>query len=166
MESIHNHAITDTSKSVNDVDQNIAMGNADGVFTPADVLNVFDATFLDEEICRSLVIGKVNTSITPMCPECKERVNSVLLPSFWKFRRIRCWNCGKYFTALTGTFLSGCHFNFREIVLLAFMLALGVDDKQIAETLKISAESVRLWRHRFAAIEKSKQIESGENNGN
>jgi FixJ family two-component response regulator len=42
------------------------------------------------------------------------------------------------------------------------MLALDIKDKQIAETLKISAENVRLWRHRFSAIEQSKKIGCGD----
>jgi transposase-like protein len=78
------------------------------------------------------------------------------LQSFWENKRIKCDRCGKYFTALTNTFLSGCHFDFREIVLLAFLLALGVSDNQIATTLKISDESVRLWRLKFKELEKIK----------
>jgi transposase len=38
-------------------------------------------------------------------------------------------------------------------VLLALLLGLGVQDKEIARILKISAESVRLWRLKFKAQE-------------
>jgi transposase-like protein len=86
--------------------------------------------------------------------------------SFWDCKRIKCGRCGKYFTALTGTFLSGCHFNFREIVLLALLLALGVVDKQIAAILKISSENVRLWRHHFGDLGQVKKIMSGGCDGN
>jgi len=149
MESIQKAAMTKTSDRF-------------GSFVPADVLTEFCASFLDKELCRSFVIGSVSESLPPICPNCKEKIKRSSLPSFWERKRIKCWNCGKYFTALTGTFLSGCHFDFREIILLTFMLALKVPDKQIALTLEISEENVRLWRHRFEAIEQSKKIGSGE----
>jgi transposase-like protein len=132
-----------------------------GSFALRDIMCSFDADFLAEDHCRAWIMGILHQDKS-RCPECGADIFRRLLPSFWMGKRIRCRNCGKYFTALTGTFLSGCHFDFREIILLAFMLAVSVDDKQIAATLKISAESVRLWRHRFEAIEQSKQIGSGD----
>lgn len=135
-----------------------------GAFTPAEIFQEFNAKYLDEDCCRCFVIGKIYQD-NFYCPECGNSIPDNLMRSFLNLKRIKCDRCGKYFTALTGTFLSGTHFDFREIVLLAFMLAMGIEDKQIAATLKISAESVRLWRHRFAALEQSKKI-SGENHGN
>ena len=123
-----------------------------GVFVPGDVLAVFGADFLDEKLCRDLIMEKLHAPghvAFCLCPGCSAPIPGRTLQSFWECKRIRCDYCGKYFTALTGTFLSGCHFTFREIVLLAVLLAMGVADKQIAATLKISVESVRLWRLKF-----------------
>jgi transposase-like protein len=136
-----------------------------GVFAPADVLAEFNAEFLDEMWCRAWVLQRLHRE-SPRCPGCEEEIPDRLMQSFCETRRIRCDRCEKYFTALTGTFLSGCHFSFREIVLLAFMLALGIRDKQIAATLKISVESVRLWRHRFNAIARANNMVNGDENGN
>ena len=134
-----------------------------GMFIPADVLNAFDVKYLDAGWCRAWVMERLH-QVEPFdankCPRCGTDIPERQMHSFWDCKRIKCDHCGKYFTALTGTFLSGCHFSFREIVLLAFMLALGVADKQIAATLKISAENVRLWRHRFEAISQIKKITS------
>ena len=124
-----------------------------GVFVPGDILKDFNADFLDDDYCQSWAMGKLHQDRL-YCPECGDNVPERLMRSFWDCKRITCDRCGKYFTALTGTFLSGCHFSFREIVLLAFLLALGVPDKQIAKILKVSAESVRLWRLKFEAMEK------------
>lgn len=71
-------------------------------------------------------------------------------------KRIKCAGCGAMFTAMTGTFLSGTHLQCEEIVLMCMLLSLGVQDKEIARIVRISAESVRLWRHKFDAIEKMK----------
>lgn len=124
-----------------------------GVFVPGDVLEVFNAAVLDEQWCRAWVLKRLHRE-SPCCPGCEEEITDNRMQSFCEDKRIRCDRCGKYFTARTGTFLSGCHFTFQEIVLLAFLLALDVADKQIAATLKISAENVRLWRHKFQEIKK------------
>lgn len=123
-----------------------------GMFVPADVLKSFDAKYLDARWCRALVMERlhhVGQFDANKCPRCGADIPERQMHSFWDCKRIKCSHCGKYFTALTGTFLSGCHFSFPEIVLLAFMLALGVADKQIAATLKISADNVRLWKLKF-----------------
>jgi DNA-binding NarL/FixJ family response regulator len=44
--------------------------------------------------------------------------------------------------------------DFRAMVLLAFLLALGAGDKTIAARLDMTAENVRIWRHKFEAMEK------------
>jgi hypothetical protein len=82
----------------------------------------------------------------PRCPECAAIVPENLLRSFWDNKRIKCDQCGKYFTAITDTFFSGCHFDFKEIVLFFLLLALDVHDKIIADIMKTSMENIRLWR--------------------
>lgn len=142
MEAIENTAINIDSQ---------VFKNAPGVFVPADVLVDFDADFLVENICRYWVLKRLHPAQL-VCPGCGFNIPDNLLRSFWDNKRIKCGVCGKYFTALTDTFLSGCHFDFREIILLAILLSLEVPDKQIATTLKISAENVRLWRHRYEKL--------------
>ena len=73
-------------------------------------------------------------------------------PRFWAGERVKCC-CGKFFTALTGTILSGCQLDFREVILLAVLLFLGVPDKVIAGFLRMSTAGVRLWRQKFESIE-------------
>jgi len=127
---------------------------------------------LDEKWCKAWVMERLHGdqpwmgNDPPFCPGCGSPVPDRMMHSFWECKRIRCDICGKYFTALTGTFLSGCHFSFQETVLMAFMISLGVADKQIANTLKISAENVRLWRHRFDAIARAKNMAEVTRDGN
>lgn len=123
-----------------------------GVFVPGDVLKAFDVNVLNNETCKMWITEKLHHN-EARCPRCGASLPERQMHSFLDYKRIKCDKCGKYFTALTGTFLSGCHFSFREIVLLAFLLALRVPDKQIAATLKISAENVRLWKEKFKSLE-------------
>jgi len=78
------------------------------------------------------------------CPECHASLTGVALQRFWEGKRIRCCACGKFFTALTGTFLSGCHMSFSQFILLAVLLQFNVHHRAIATILRISTETVRL----------------------
>jgi predicted RNA-binding Zn-ribbon protein involved in translation (DUF1610 family) len=137
-------------------DENIAADEGDntyGVFIPGDVVEAFNAVFLEESVCRHWVIGQIHRGKFS-CPECGARVPDNLIRSFWDAKRIECDNCGKWFTALTGTFLSGCHLNFQQIVLLYYLIGLNVPDKEIARIISISPCSVRLWRLTIKELEK------------
>jgi transposase-like protein len=92
------------------------------------------------------VLNKLHGTDPPRCPRCGEPVADNLLRTFWESRRLCCGKCRKMFTALTGTFLSGCHMTFREIFLLAVLLSFDLADRHIAQIMKMSPENVRLWR--------------------
>jgi transposase-like protein len=124
-----------------------------GPLTPAVVAEVFGAEFLSQTRCK-LFIASVLHGDAPRCPGCGAAIPGRMMRSFCDGRRIRCDACGKFFNVFSGTFLSGTHMSSREVVLLALLLGLGVQDKEIARILKISAESVRLWRLKFLAQEK------------
>ncbi len=130
-----------------------APGRCERAFMPADVLREFRAEILDEPWCRLWILKRLHGDL-PRCPGCAVSIPEKSLQRFWMGARVRCDACGKFFTALTDTFLSGCHLSFQEVVMLAFMLSIEVPDKRIAELIEISAEAVRIWRHKFEAIEK------------
>ena len=123
-----------------------------GHLTPNAVAEVFGAEFLSQTRCK-LFIASVLHGDAPRCPGCGAAIPGRMMRSFCDGRRIRCDACGKFFNVFSGTFLSGTHMSSREVVLLALLLGLGVQDKEIARILKISAESVRLWRLKFKAQE-------------
>lgn len=115
-------------------------------FSPGEAISAFSADFLSEHVCRMWVLNKLHDTDPPRCPRCGEPVADNLLRSFWENRRVRCVNCRKMFTALTGTFLSGCHMTFREIFLLVVLLSFDLAGRHIAQIMKMSPENVRLWR--------------------
>lgn len=129
-----------------------------GRFTPADVLEIFNVNFLDYEFSRMWILKRLHPA-GAHCPDCGDVVPEKKLQRFWSNQRISCRTCEKYFTALTKTFISGCQLDFRGLVLLALLLALGVHDNQIAAIVDMSAENVRLWRIKFNIQERLKMKE-------
>lgn len=118
-------------------------------FIPAEVKEAFGAGFLDADYCRQWVLKRIHGS-TGRCPNCQ--VESESQERFFQGARIRCRSCGKYYTALTGTFLCGTQFDFKEIILLALFLEIGVANHYIATLLGVDQETVRIWRNRFNTL--------------
>ncbi len=120
------------------------------VFGPGEVVQSGIAEFLDAASCREWVLSKLHPD-GPQCPVCAEPiVNRFALQSYSRGDRVKCRRCGKFFTALTGTFLSGIHFSFAQVILMAILIDSGADDTNIARLMNISSEGVRGWRSRFA----------------
>lgn len=124
-------------------------------FIPMDIVKDFNAEFLVESFCRYWVIEQLHPNKKFTCPECGTPIAENLMRSFWENKRMQCDACGKWFTALTNTFLSGCHLDFPHIVLFSLLIGLGVEDKEIARIIKITTESVRLWKIKFKELEKA-----------
>lgn len=151
MEVIENNAIVDDL--THSLDGRVTCA---GVFTPADALSVFNAHFMDYEFSRIWILKRLHPD-GAHCPGCGADVPENKLQRFWSNGRMACRQCGKYFTALTGTFISGSQLDFRNIILLAVLLALRIPARQIAEMTNMSAENVRLWEIKFAALERMKK---------
>lgn len=129
------------------------------VFIPSDVAGAFHADYLDEAICRRWILTTIHGTGPIACPECRAPLTDIALQRFWEGRRICCRACGKYFTALTRTFLAGCHMNFREVILLAVFLHFDIPAREIARILRINPETVRLWEIKFNALKRIKRME-------
>jgi len=121
-------------------------------FIPADVAENFGVEFLDEAYCRQFVLRMIHGDGDPKCPKCHAILRKASTRSFWEGKRIRCSLCGKFFTATTGTFLSGNHLSYRAVVLIAVLLYLDIAHKKIARILQVSTETVRLWEIKFKMI--------------
>lgn len=133
--------------------------NRTSVFVPGDVAQDFQADFLDEAACRSWILTRIHGDGEHRCPGCHVVLDEKSLPRFWEGKRIRCRACGKFFTALTGTFLAGCHMTFRGVILFAIFLHFKISTREIARILRISPETVRLWEIKFQALGRIKGME-------
>jgi transposase-like protein len=132
--------------------------NTPCVFGPKDILQEIIAVFLDETYCRQWVLKKLHPG-EPICPNCGIPISDeTRLQRFWSGSRLNCRRCRMFFTALTGTFLAGSHFDFRETILISILLGFEIDNWKIAEVLDVTQETVRLWKKRFEAIERGRQL--------
>lgn len=126
-------------------------------FLPANVYGMFSAEFLDEGACRYALLQNMHQGHAT-CPRCR---SAIVSSGFWAGKRTRCQSCGKFFTAVTGTFLNGTHFDFRTVFCIALFLEAGLTHKKIGALLDISPETVRLWKMKFDAFENMKKNEAG-----
>lgn len=128
------------------------------VFSLIEIGQAFGTDFLDESACRRWILDSLHGDSYVMCPECGSKLTDPCKQRLWEGKRVRCCSCGKFFTALSGTVLSGCHLDFRTVMLLAVFLFFDVKAEFIARKLAISTETVRLWKKKFQAIERMNAI--------
>ena len=85
--------------------------------TPAQVLEIFNADFLDYEACRCWILEQIHIE-GPACPYFDAVVDEVgRLRIFWSGRRLVCEYCGRFFKASSKTFLAGGHLDFAKFSL-------------------------------------------------
>ena len=121
----------------------------DGGLAPGEALEAFGAGFLDPVPCRRWLLERLHPE-GAVCPKCGARIRDAgLLRTFWSGQRLRCQACGKYFTAVTGTLLSGSHLGFRRFLLMLVLMSLELDNRTVAGMVGCSQETVRLWHEKL-----------------
>lgn len=128
------------------------------LMTPSAALETMSAGFLDEIMCRQWILERLHPG-GAICPGCSIKIEGEKqLQRFWSGERLKCRVCGKFFTAITGTLFAGCHLTFPEMFLMMLLLGTCFKDKFIAEKLKVSQESIRLWRSKFKHLSKGEPL--------
>ena len=123
------------------------------VVYPEDVLNGPVLDFFDEDACRNWILKCIHRE-KALCPRCNAIIEGQPEVSFWAGRVVKCKCCAKMFDAKTGTFLVGMHFNYRQLVLLSLLLAMGWNNGRIAALVGCSGPTVGLWRRKFEGLAK------------
>lgn len=122
-------------------------------FKVSEILEVFNAEFLDEARCTEWILKRLHPE-GAYCPACKSKIeDEITLNNFWWLRRCKCKYCNKWFSAYSNTFLSNSHLSPQQAVLLAVLIAQAVPLKVIAKILEIHPDTVRLWQKRFGMYE-------------
>ena len=144
--------------------ENTANTNKPGTpahFAPAELLAVFGPGFLDDASCRNWVLQKLHPAGV-FCPGCGAGIqDDNRLQRFWDGLRLTCPVCGKFFTALTGTFLARSQQTFREMVLLAFLLGAGFSNTETARLVGNHPNTVRMWRLKFETLKEVEELIHG-----
>lgn len=113
------------------------------------VLNSLTADCLSEPHCISLLCCAA-IGDPAKCPHCHAPVESNA--SLYRYRagkKNKCRRCGRWFTWRTNTVFRGSKLSASQLVLVAACLALGHDNKTIAQLARCSSETVRTWRGIF-----------------
>ncbi len=110
---------------------------------------VFGVRLLDPDECRKAVAEWLHPE-GARCPGCGESIREEdKAHRFAAGERVVCSGCGKRFSFLTGTCLSGSHLDARALVLLAFLAAEGFKVGRMAEILNLDRSTVRAWKEKL-----------------
>jgi len=110
---------------------------------------VFGAEFLEEAACRAWVLRRIHGA-RAVCPGCGSEVGGLAADRFWGGLRVKCADCGKWFTAATRTILSGTRFTYAQVFLVAVLIGLGWTPVEIAAKVGCDPLTVRYWEQRFS----------------
>ena len=117
---------------------------------PGDVAAAFTPEFLDLDRCREWILNQLHRN-GAVCPGCGSSIkDEQRLVRFWSGKRLSCPSCGKKFTALTGTFLSGSSLDFRDIFFLIQALGYGARATDTAKRIGCDPKTVTNWRNKLA----------------
>lgn len=135
------------------------MSGRKAIITPGQVIQVFNADFLDVEKCRRWILERIHIE-GPACPNCNAVVDDGgRLQRFWSGKRLVCQDCGRFFAATTGTFLAGGHMDFRQVFVALMLLALKKKNSEIAAAVGCNPETIRLWRMRLKLLQEMENVE-------
>lgn len=122
------------------------------IFTPAEAADAFAPEFLDLERCRAWILNQIHKA-GAFCPGCGSSIqDEQRLSRFWTGKRLSCPACGKKFTSLTGTFLSGSHMDFRGIFLMFLSFGRGWGTAETARRIGCDPATVRNWRKKIEGM--------------
>ena len=113
--------------------------------------SAFVADFLDRLYCRRWIIDRLHPS-GPCCPR-GHALTGGLIERFREGKRVKCPTCGRFFTAFSGTVLSGTIMEAHQFVALLLLHRLNVPNSDIARIIGLSQEAVRLWRRKLRLLE-------------
>jgi len=126
-----------------------------GSFSPGEAASALSAELLDEDRCREWILERLHPD-GAHCLGCAEPIlDGTTLHNFWQGNRCNCKNCGRWFSATSGSFLQNMQLTFAQVFLLASFadyLSCGLTLSRAAAALNISPDTVRIWQRRFKAI--------------
>lgn len=130
----------------------MAVFEGKGVFTPAEAGAFFGMDLIKFGDCASWLVSRLHPNGC-FCPGCSAVINEKhRMERFQQMEQIRCPECGKKFTAKTGTILNETKLEAREIYLLSVLIYLDVSPTHIAAILRVHIDTVRNWQSKFQAL--------------
>lgn len=112
------------------------------------IFKIFTPAFLDEAYCRKWILERVHPDGL-FCPECKKPLREQRQEAIWKGGKTACFECGKQFTALTGSIFSGYRSDYRTIFFTLFLIGAGFSTNDIMVKTGISRTSIIRYKKIF-----------------
>jgi transposase-like protein len=112
------------------------------------IFKVFTPAFLDEDYCRKWVIDRLHPDGI-FCPECGSPLREQRQDAIRRGGKTACYECGKQFTALTGSVFSGYRSDYRTIFFTLFLIGAGFPTNEIMVKTGISRTSICRYRKIF-----------------
>jgi transposase-like protein len=112
----------------------------------------FSADCLRKAVCLEWLATQLHPE-GARCPGCGREVDGKQLIRWKAFERLQCHGCGKFFTAITGTWMSGAKISPKQIFVLAVLIQMDVETPVIASAVGVSEVTVRFWADKFKTLE-------------
>jgi transposase-like protein len=121
------------------------------LFSLDQVAAAFGADFLDAGRCASFVLEQLHGE-GARCPQCGAELQGQKRETFRSWGRVHCSECGKWFSATTGTPLHKSKIDVRQLILISMLLSEGITVRRIAEMTELSAATIASWWLKFQAF--------------
>ena len=108
----------------------------------------FFVPMLDPDHCREWLIDWLHPD-GAACPKCGYVPKRRAAARWRKGTRVCCYDCKTYYSAWSGTILSGAHMGPVALVLMFYLMGLGLPEKVIAARLQVSPDTIKLWRNKI-----------------
>lgn len=118
-----------------------------------DALADFGPQFLDEDFCRRWLLDRIFRNGIK-CPHCGYPVEGRQL--FYYYRATRqniCNKCRRKFSTLKGSIFHSTKLSFADLVLIAFLAALGETPEEIAARIRRQPQAVQVALGKFHALD-------------
>lgn len=116
--------------------------------TPQSVAESFGPGLLDEDACRTWVVG-VTRGSEPVCPYCGARFQAVDISRINEGRIVLCPSCDRHSSPRTGTILAGSSLTNAQVVFILAMLHWEINAATIADMAGCGVRTVYDWRSRM-----------------
>ena len=121
--------------------------------TPEAVLAAFGPDWFNADRCRDWLLRQLHPD-GPACPACQSQpLSNAQLAAFYSGRRLQCSQCGRFYSATSGTLLESAKLSPAQLVMLAFCQALDMHTITTARLCGVNPNTVRFWRNRLEASE-------------
>ncbi|WP_316348502.1 hypothetical protein [Desulfuromonas acetoxidans] len=112
----------------------------------------FAADCLRRDVCLAWLAGQLHPA-GGRCPECGAAVPDRQINRWRSFGRLECCECGRWFSAASGTWMAGAKLAPNQVFVLAVLLSMDVDVALIASAIGASEVTVRFWRDKFMTLQ-------------